>query len=248
LASEFQTAGVPFEPPRVESFLDSDGGRLVLALVRIVCDANDYVAHRVMLGLFPGVGVGTCNAICQAVIYNNLNYRDIFYRPLPTAVFTGRIVTALNVARGMCGQISSWQAADTLAQRTMDIAGIVTNVLGIAHNQAWQNYAASLPSAATLEELRDFLWADTDEQQAALLQTVYTRLNQAIPIGGLSPARIRVMTMHTARRDSPHAWFLYRGLRKRFFQARGDSDIPALSLKRPDFCTSLLLVPVLPVS
>ena len=28
----------------------------------------------------------------------------------------------------------------------------------------------------TLEELRDYLWADTDEQQATLLQAVLTRL------------------------------------------------------------------------
>lgn len=208
LASEFNAAAVPFEPPHVETFLDSDGGRLVLALVRIVCDADDYVAHRVILGLLSGVGVGTCNTISQAVIANNLNYRDIFYRPLPTAVFTDRTVTALNQARGICGQVSSWQASDQLAQRTVDIAAILTNVLGAGDAQAWQNYAASLPSGTTLEELRDFLWADTDEQQAALLQTVYTRLNQAIPAGGLLPARVRVMTMHGAKGLSAHVVFI----------------------------------------
>jgi DNA helicase-2/ATP-dependent DNA helicase PcrA len=199
LASELQTAGVPFEPPRVESFLDSEAGRLVLALARIVCDSDDYVAYRVILGLLPGVGVETCNAICQAVIVNNLNYRDIFYRPLPAGAFTGRPITALNRARAICGQVSTWQASDTLAQRTADIAGIVTNVLGAGDAQAWQTYAASLLPGTTLEELRDFLWADTDEQQAALLQTVFTRLNQPIPAGGLLPARVRVMTMHGAK-------------------------------------------------
>ncbi len=206
LASEFNTAGVPFELPRAESFLDSEAGRLVLALVRIASDRDDYVAHRVILGLLPGVGVGTCNAICQAVIDNNLNYRDVFYRPLPAGTFAGRALRALNRARTICGQASTWQATDTLAQRMADIAGIVTNVLGAADAQAWQNCATSLLPGTTLEELRDLLWADSDEQQATLLQAVYERLNQPIPQGGLLPPRVRVMTMHGAKGLSARKW------------------------------------------
>ncbi|MEX0804440.1 MAG: ATP-dependent helicase [Candidatus Binatia bacterium] len=199
LASEFETATVPFEPPHVEGFLDSEVGRLVLALARIACNSDDYTAHRVILGLLSGVGVGTCNAISQAVIANNLNYRDIFYRPLPATVFSARAVKALNQMQTICRQVSSWQATDQLAQRISDIAAILSNVLGPAETQAWQNYVTALPSGTTLEELRDFLWADTDEQQAALLHSVYTRLNHAVPPGGLLPARVRVMTMHGAK-------------------------------------------------
>ena len=51
LDAEFKTAGVAYEPPRAEGFLDSRVGRLVLAAIRIACDADDYVAHRVLLGL-----------------------------------------------------------------------------------------------------------------------------------------------------------------------------------------------------
>jgi superfamily I DNA/RNA helicase len=51
----------------------------------------------------------------------------------------------------------------------------------------------------TLEELRDYLWADTDEQQSAILQAVMTRLNLTIPVAGILPPRVRVMTMHGAK-------------------------------------------------
>jgi superfamily I DNA/RNA helicase len=51
----------------------------------------------------------------------------------------------------------------------------------------------------TLEELRDYLWADTDEQQSAILQAVMTRLNLPIPAAGVLPPRVRVMTMHGAK-------------------------------------------------
>lgn len=199
LAAEFQSAGVPFESARGEGFLDSETGRLILALVRIVCDRNDYVAHRVILGLLPRVGIGTCDAIGQAVTDNNLNYRDTFYRVVPTGVFNRRAANALHRARTVCGQVTGWQPGETLGQRTTDIAGIVSSVFGAQEAQAWQAYASSLPQGATLEELRDFLWADTDEQQAGLLQAVYARLNLPVPAGGLLPAKVRVMTMHGAK-------------------------------------------------
>jgi len=208
LSTELQTAAVSFEPPRAESFLDSKTGRLVLSLVRIVCGQDDYVAHRVFLGLLPRVGIGTCNAICEAVIANNMNYRDVFYHALPAGVFSGRAVTALNRARGVCGQLSTWQASDTIGQRMTDISGIISNLFGPQEVQDWQTYASSFPAGTTLEELRDFLWADTDEQQAALLQVVYERLNEPVPVGGLLPSRVRIMTMHGAKGLSARVVFI----------------------------------------
>jgi DNA helicase-2/ATP-dependent DNA helicase PcrA len=208
LATELQTAGVPFEPPRNESFLDSPTGRLVLGLLRISLGQDDYVAHRVLLGLLPRVGIGTCNTICQAVIDNNLNYRDIFYRNLPAGVFSGRAVTALNMARGICGQTSQWQSNDTIGHRMADVSMIINNMFGQREVQEWQNYASSFPTGTTLEELRDFLWADTDEQQAALLQAIYERLNEPIPAGGLLAPRIRIMTMHGAKGLSARIVFI----------------------------------------
>jgi DNA helicase-2/ATP-dependent DNA helicase PcrA len=229
-ASAFQTAGVAFEPPRGESFLDSETGRLVLALVRIACERDDYVAHRIILGLLQGVGTGTCNTIAQLVIANNLNYQHVFYRPLPAGVFAGRATVALSRARAICGQVATWQSADTLGQRTQDIDGIVTNVLGSAGAQGWQNYATSLPSGATLEELRDFLWADSDEQQAALLQAVYTRLNHPIPAGGLLPPRVRVMTMHGAKGLSAGVVFI-PGLEEEILPGPWRQPFPGLVLE-----------------
>jgi DNA helicase-2/ATP-dependent DNA helicase PcrA len=230
LTTEFQTAGIPFEPPRAETFLDSNAGRLVLAAVRIVCDSDDYVAHRALLGLLRGVGVGTCNNVAQAVITNNLNFRDIFYQALPAGVFTGRALTALNRARNLVSQISTWQAGDTLAQRTADVAGVVTSVFSPQEAQAWQTFAAMLPQGATLEELRDFLWADTDEQQSALLQAVYDRLNQPVPPGGLLPDRVRVLTMHGAKGLSARVVFV-PGLEEQILPGPWRQPYPGLVLE-----------------
>src|SRR6185503_11113719 len=104
----------PYEAAGEVSFLDSKAGRLVLALVRIVNDPDDYVAHRVILGLLSLVGIVTCASICQSVIHNNLNFRDIFAGPLPDGVFVGRALAALKRARAVREQISDWHSDDPL--------------------------------------------------------------------------------------------------------------------------------------
>lgn len=108
----------------------------------------------------------------------------------------------------MCGQLSSWRCNDTVGQRITDISAIINDLFGQQEVDDWQTYASSFPVGTTLEELRDFLWADTDEQQAALLKTVHERLNLPIPACGLLPPRVRVMTMHGAKGLSAHVVFI----------------------------------------
>jgi len=230
LHAQFQTAGVAYEPPRAEGFLDSRTGRLVQAAIRIVCNTDDYVAHRVLLGSRPNVGVGTCSTVTDAVIVNNLNYQSVFYQPLPAGVFAGRALTALNDARALCTQLQKWQATDTIGQHLADITTILTTVFAPADAQAWQTFANALPEGMTLEELRDYLWADTDEQQGALLQVVLARLNLPIPPEGVLPPRVRVMTMHGAKGLSGRIVFVL-GLEEEILPGPRRQPYPGLVLE-----------------
>jgi len=199
LVAEFRAANVDYEPPRVEAFAESDAGRWLLAAFRIVCDPDDYVAHRVLLGLRSGTGINTCSAVTDTVISNNLNYRSLFYNSLPAGVFRGRPLTALNSARAVCSQLQTWRETDTIGQHMNTISAALTTVLSPDDAQMWQNFAAALPGGMALKEVRDYLWADTDEQQSTILQSVLTRLNLPIPATGVLPPRVRVMTMHGAK-------------------------------------------------
>lgn len=199
LLEELEAADVPAEHPREEGFLDSTTGRLVLALLRIVSDTDDYVAHRAVLCLRKGVGVGRCVSVFDTVVGANLNFRSIFYDPLPTGVFSGHALTTVNHARTTCGIIRAWDTEDTLDQRLDDIAQIVETHYNAAAVNEWRAFAGALPDQMTLEELRDFLWTDTDEQQAAVLESVLVRLGEDIPEAGVLPARVRIMTMHGAK-------------------------------------------------
>jgi superfamily I DNA/RNA helicase len=223
-------ASVPFEPPRQESFVDTETGRFLLAILRIVCDMHDYVAHRLVLGLRAGVGVGTSDAIAESVISNALNYRDIFYQALPTGVFSGRRLTVLTRARQTCATISAWGRADTIAQRTNDISTILTAAFNASEAQNWQIYSSTLPPDMTIEELRDWLWADTDEQQMSVLASIYTRLNQPVPAAAVLPPRVRVMSMHGAKGLSARVVFV-PGLEDDIFPGPWRQPYPGLVLE-----------------
>jgi len=81
----------------------------VLVVLRVVGDTNDWVAHRLILGMRPGV---TCNTIRQTVIANQSNYRDLFYQ----AAIAGCAATALNHTRAAIGVIAGWVRGDTRTQ------------------------------------------------------------------------------------------------------------------------------------
>jgi DNA helicase-2/ATP-dependent DNA helicase PcrA len=226
----FQTAGVIFEPPREAGFRDSLVGRLVLTMTRIICNTNDYVAFRVLLGLRPGVGIGTCRTITDTVIGNNLNYKSLFYQPLPNGVFSGRALAALNHARALCEQLQGWQSTETIAQHLPDISAIIDSVFPNNTAHDWQTFASSLPSDMTLEELRDYLWADSDEQQETLLKSVLSRLDIPVPAAGLLPPRVRVMTMHGAKGLSSKIVFI-PGLEEQMLPGPWRTPYPGLVLE-----------------
>jgi ATP-dependent DNA helicase UvrD/PcrA len=227
---ELAAAGVPFEHPRQSGFLDTEEGRLTLAIVRVICDSEDYVSLRVLLGLRKRVGVATCHAVCEVVINNNLNFRDIFYDPLPSAVFKGRHLTALNNARATCSRIAGWAKTDTVSSHSADIHDIIKNHLGAASATTWDGFFGTLPTNINIEELRDYLWADTDEQQAAVIETVLTRLGTPIPAVGVLPPRVRIMTMHGAKGLSAQAVFI-PGLEEEVFPGPWRQPFPGLVLE-----------------
>jgi DNA helicase-2/ATP-dependent DNA helicase PcrA len=229
LRHQLEQAGVPFEAPRSDSFIDAPAGRMVLALTRVIGQGNDYVAHRLILGLRRGVGIRTCNVIAEAVIANNLNFRDLFYDPLPQGVLTARATSALEGARAICVRIQPWMTTDTLATRRTEIGEILNEHVGPNAEEAWLDYSAALPVEMTLEEIRNFLWADTDEQQARVLEAVYERLDQEPP-ANLLPQKVRIMTMHGVKGLSGRVVFI-PGLEEGILPSQWHIPYPGLVLE-----------------
>ncbi|MEQ9618904.1 MAG: ATP-dependent helicase [Deltaproteobacteria bacterium] len=199
LLNKMDEAQVPYEVSRTNEYISSNDGRFLLACLRILCNRDDYVAHRIIIGSIQGVGTGTCNNIANDVLQNNLNFRDIFYINLPSGVFRTRALNAINSARTIVSEISRWQPTDTLNQRATDLESIINGIFGSSGIQNWNNYISTIPGEITLRELRDYLWADNEEQEIRILNALYERIGQPLPNEGVLPQRVRIMTMHASK-------------------------------------------------
>jgi len=230
LTQELDSANVNYEAPKSEGFFETSSGRFILAILRLICNSDDYVAHRLILGLRQGVGSTTCNNISESAILNNLNFRNLFYNPLPNGVFSRREITALNHAREVCRSINDWSSNETLLAHQSDIENIVTNIIGEQAVSEWNNKINSLPQEISIEEMNNYLHADTDEQQAALLEQVYMRLDIPIPEGGLLPQKVRIMTMHGSKGLSAQVVFI-PGLMEELIPGQLKRPYPGLVLE-----------------
>lgn len=230
VTTALEEVGVPYDSPRGEGYLDARSGRFVFSIIRIACERDDYVAHRVLLGTKPHVGSGTCNAVAELAIDNNLNYRSLFHQTLPPGVFSGRALSALRHARSVCAAISSWLPHDELGQRSQEIYQFVLDTFGQTDADEWSSEITHLPTGMTLEELRDYFWADNDEQRAQLLQAVYERLELEVPQAGFLPLQIRIMTMHGAKGLSARVVFV-PCLEERFMPGPRRQPYPGLVLE-----------------
>jgi DNA helicase-2/ATP-dependent DNA helicase PcrA len=192
--------------------LDSEMSRLVFSLLRLLKDPKDYVAHRTILGLQNGVGAGTCANIARKVVSANLNFRDLFYVPYPSGVFSTREDGAIQRAAAINNQVSSWNGLDTLQTRMSEIATIVSSTFNATQRQSgqaalaeWQVLVALLPPGMNLEELLSYLWSDTEAGQLQILDAVAVRLGltrSSAASGGGQPRvaqRIRILTIHGAK-------------------------------------------------
>lgn len=188
---------MPIERPREANFRDEDQGRLVLACVRIVCNNQDYVAHRLILGLLDGVGTGTCDRIGTVATASNLNFRELFYKALPEGIFDGRSRGALLRAQEVCEEIAAWAPSDTIRDRRSELSRLIGAVLG-EEPSAWEEYCGDLPELMSLEELRGLLVVDKADQQRDFLVDVYRRLGESFPEQAF-PSRVRIMSMHGAK-------------------------------------------------
>ena len=198
LYEALDAAGVPYRRAREDSVLDTDGGRLCLAALRVICNADDYVAQRVLLGLQPGVGTNTCAEIGDRALTGSVATSDLFTAQLPGGVFTTRHVNTLTQVAGLILTLAAFGDSDPLSQ-TIAIEAALVAYAGATMSQTWAAITSAVPVEITVRELRDYLWSDNDEQQGRILASVYQRVGQPQPASTVLPPRVRIMSMHGAK-------------------------------------------------
>jgi DNA helicase II / ATP-dependent DNA helicase PcrA len=196
----------------------------------VICDEGDYVALRVMLGLLGGVGLTTTNGIATKTVAHNLNYRDLFFRPLPDAVFSTRESRALDSVRSVTTTLGGWSGDDTLALRRAEVRASLARLYGDPAADLWDDLQAQLPDGSTLKEVRDILWSDNDEQASAAELAIYERLGLEPPEAAGLPPRVRLMTMHRAKGLGAQVVFI-PGLEEAIFPGDRRGRYPGLVLE-----------------
>lgn len=208
ITQELANLGVAFDAPGGASTRDEQPIRAVYSILRILRDQltakPDYIAHRDMLGLLHGVGVGTAMRIGDLCVNNHQNFHDLFYLAAIPYWLTGRNAAAVNRVRAVIQQVAAWTLQDTIAARAGDITQILSNIVFTGSGQLanylqeWNGLAASLPQGMLIEEFLTFLESDDEAAQRAILDAVNARLGAANH-GAAAQKRIRILTMHGAK-------------------------------------------------
>lgn len=207
IAQELGNLGLPYAPPRGKSLVDElEPIRAVYALLRVARDQTtgeeDYPAYRDILGVLSRVGHATAKAVADACITNNQNFRQLFHLPTCPWWLTGRPTSAVQRVMAIVQAVANWTMADTLGSRTADIAGVLSGCIftsgGSAANNvnAGNTLAGALTPQMTLDELLQFLAADTESDQQAILDLVNQRIGGSVPLAQTTAQKkIRILTI-----------------------------------------------------
>jgi ATP-dependent DNA helicase UvrD/PcrA len=199
LENALKASKVPFLAPKEQSWVDTEGGRFVLGILRsVVSSGQDYVAYRLILGCRRGVGPKTCHQIVDRTVQNKLTYGDLFTSPLPANTFDQRQASALRIAAAICIAVSTWTPNDDLALRAADLRAFISGARPAKDLSEWDGLVNSLPPGMTLGELQDYLMADNADQRRAILVSVHARLALPPP-AKMTESGVRVLTMHGAK-------------------------------------------------
>ena len=200
LYEAFEQAGVPFVPARDEGFLDTDEGRLAVALLRIVSRPDDLVAHRVAFGLMRGVGIGTCLNIVHGALTGHVSGYDLFHAHLPVGVFSARVHRLLRDFAEAIQPLEGWAPTDTLSERSGALGDLMVRLTGDPGvREAWDAEVADVPPEATLMQVRGIVTSGNIDQRAKALAAVLSSLGQDVPVEELSPDAVRFMSIHGSK-------------------------------------------------
>lgn len=203
--------GLPYDTPSGSTLVNEyEVIRAVYTLLRILKDLTsgrkDYMAFRDILELLSGVGISTAVNITQGCITNNQNFRELFDLGACPSWLTGRNSSAVQRIMDVVQAVSNWDMNDTLIIRDQDFRSILstlifTSATSLPSNiNIWDGFVGELPPDMTLDELLQYLVAERESEQQAIINAVEQRTGISnTPTQIPNNKRIRILTMHGAK-------------------------------------------------
>jgi len=227
ILTALDNVGLRYDTNQKDELKESKLGRFVLSLLKIKANQDDYLAHRVLCGTPDGIGIATLTSITTKTINNNINYKDLFYNPLPAGVFSGRETSAINKAISNINTIQNWDLAETLSQRSADIHSIVANNFGQDDVAIWDAFVNLMPDNISLEELKDYLQTDSQEIKENIIKDAISRSDDADAEEIELLDKIKIMSFHSCKGLSAKIVFI-PGLEETVFPNSASIRIPGL--------------------
>lgn len=198
IAQRLRLSDVGVDEPKSDEFKDSDTYWFLVSVLRVACDKDDYVAHRLLLGTRRDVGAKTCDAIAATTATKNLNYRALFYEDTPAGL-TSRQKRAIAATRKVCVEIDKWSRSDTVACRGERIRAILADGRGEGECRYWDSLLERIPGQMEIGDLREYLTIEKEEQREEHLRQVCDRAGVPMSEERVRTDRVRLMTMHGAK-------------------------------------------------
>lgn len=225
----FTKKGILFHSPKVKKFIDTDPGRFVLSIFRIICNTDDYVALRLIFGLCKGTGFTTCNNVANKVLANPITYKQIFEKQYDT--FFDREKKSINKAKTILDKIVSFNCDDKLDSCIQVIKEILVEHFSNSAIQDLDEEVRVLPDYTTIKEARDFIWEDNIERKTQVLNKIIER-GQGVTnaIEEEITKRVKILTMHGAKGLDSKIVFI-PGLEKEILPGSKRQGVPGLVLE-----------------
>ncbi|MBC3540678.1 ATP-dependent helicase [Rufibacter sediminis] len=230
IKAEFDLLNIDYDANKKDEFKDSFHGRFILSLLRLKENQDDYLAYRIILCAPNGIGISTSCGITDKVINNLMNYKDLFINPLPPSVFSTRETKTINKAKQNIQATSSWALTDTVNQRLADIDTLLQSNFSQTEINDWRSFYNLLPSGITLEELKNYLQTDSQEEKDNILNAVNERVNGASQQAQQVQGKVKIMSFHSSKGLSAKVVFI-PGLEETLFPSRPAIQSPGLILE-----------------
>ncbi|MBS1504458.1 MAG: ATP-dependent helicase, partial [Bacteroidetes bacterium] len=218
-----------YDANQKDVFKDSYCGRFIYSILRIIDNADDYVAYRTILGSIRGVGTTTINSICDKIIANALNFKELFVNPLPINIFSTREISAINRVRAVIQTINTFTVQETINQRAADLGNLILANFSQNEVNDWNSAIANLPLGITLSELKEYLQTDSIDQKDKILASIFERLGIQLQ-GQQQIDRVKIMSFHTSKGLDAQIVFI-PGLEEEVFPTNRTRNNPGLLLE-----------------
>jgi DNA helicase-2/ATP-dependent DNA helicase PcrA len=214
--------GVPYDLPVAFELTKNKAIRILYVILRIMIGyeegRNDIVAFRTLLGLLPGIALGTISKV-EDYCYKNemavLDYLESFDSLNGKSARLEKGIRGLRWVLSSVGDFSitdSWEETRSVFEEIINYYFPKRTETNADILDFWTRFIDILPGHMTLGEIYDFLCAEDETAQINIFNEVLSRVNEEDEekenLEEEENKKVKILTMHGAKGLSAKVVFI----------------------------------------